>query len=243
MPCAKYWRCSQSRSPRERAAKASRTKSSFGSAISIPPRIDGIAPSSWPPSRAVKNQHQPDRALRHGRWLACAVMSRSTPTTQGHLPTSGRPPGAHTDNDLRLQDQEPQYRSATGTSISEHWFLYPYGYGLAHVRRGPWHIPSGGIEGVHSAFEPGFRPDPTSHHRRRHRRRHRCRPPAAHLRTVLSRRYRPRPGPLRVRDRADHRPRPHRRPRQHPHRGQRRHRHRHRHRRPVHYHPARRANL
>jgi hypothetical protein len=36
MSCAKYWRCSQSRSPRERAAKASRTKSSIGSATSIP---------------------------------------------------------------------------------------------------------------------------------------------------------------------------------------------------------------
>ena len=111
MSCAKYWRCSQSRSPRERAAKASRARSSIGSATSIPPRIDGIAPSSWLPSRAVKNQHQPDRALRHGRWLACAVMSRSTPATQGHPPPSGKQPGAHTDNDLRLWDWEPQYRS------------------------------------------------------------------------------------------------------------------------------------
>jgi hypothetical protein len=67
--------------------------------LQFPPRIDGIAPSSWSPSRAVKNQHQPDRALRHGRWLACAVMSRSTLT--GHLPNNGKQPAAHTDNDLR----------------------------------------------------------------------------------------------------------------------------------------------
>ena len=68
MSCAKYWRCSQSRSPRERAAKASRTESSIGSATFNPPRVSTGShhhrgrPAG--PSRTSTNQIGPEtRAL------------------------------------------------------------------------------------------------------------------------------------------------------------------------------------